>query len=277
MIQGSNTIQTGSHMLTVYPNRKAKVEDAVDFLTEGIRRNEYVILTTDDVAIREIRKKLKKKQIDIKNLEMNGEIAIKNPMGFHCTHGELNAQRTLKSWKKLVENSINCDKKGVRIFSDTSTFFKLRWISKIVSYDSSLGKNFSIPLTLKCAYDSNDVKKLTQKQFLRLKKNHNSLWKVDNLIQLDRKLLESIKLIMHYPHLIRVCKALDDKEMYTREILEKLSGWQYSHKYLKFAIKLKLIKLKVRKIKGKRGQMVKFHKLTSKGKKLLNLAMQINS
>ena len=54
----SHLVQTGSHIIGVYPNEKAKLDAAFEFLKDGLFRNETVMLITDSMPQAKIIKEM---------------------------------------------------------------------------------------------------------------------------------------------------------------------------------------------------------------------------
>ncbi len=124
MVQRLQTIEHGNHIIAVYPNKDEKFNEAFAFLREGLQRNE-VVLTTTDLLKDEIRARMRKEwEVDVKELELRGDIIIRTTEELYFPDGIPNIQRTMALWSTLVENCLSKGKRGIRVFGDMSAFFR---------------------------------------------------------------------------------------------------------------------------------------------------------
>lgn len=125
MVQRLQTIEHGNHIIAVYPNKDEKFNEAFAFLREGLQRNEVVVLTTTDLLKDEIRARMRKEwEVDVKELELRGDIIIRTTEELYFPDGIPNIQRTMALWSTLVENCLSKGKRGIRVFGDMSAFFR---------------------------------------------------------------------------------------------------------------------------------------------------------
>lgn len=181
MVQRFQTIEHGNHIIAVYPNKDEKFNEAFAFLREGLQRNEVVVLTTTDLLKDEIRTRMRKEwEVDVKELELRGDIIIRTTEELYFPDGIPNIQRTMALWSTLVENCLGKDKRGIRVFGDMSAFFRRGFTKELFDYESCLGQRFNFPAIGICAYDSKDIhNKMTSEQIRQLQRYHNPAWMED--------------------------------------------------------------------------------------------------
>ena len=179
MAQRLQTIEQGNHIIAVYSNKDEKFNEAFTFLKDGLRRNEVVVITTNDLPKDEIRARMgnEGKEIDVAELESRGDIIIKTTEEMYFPDGVPNIQRTKALWSALAENCRSKGKRGIRVFGDMSAFFKSGFTKELLEYESCLEQRFDFPALGICAYDSKDINNnMTLEQIRQLQQHHNPVW-----------------------------------------------------------------------------------------------------
>lgn len=170
-------VELGDHILGVF-HEENEIDYGSIFLKEGFEHNEAVMLITDRFSKNYLRDLLSKKfKIDdIKMRELNGEIIFKTTQEWYFPSGKVEPKRIIKQWNDWVELSIQHDKEALRVFADTSSFFKHGLGHKLMKYESELANKFDIPLTAVCAYTFEDLKGIGKSIYSELKTHHNAVW-----------------------------------------------------------------------------------------------------
>ncbi len=75
-------------------------------------------------------------------------------------------------WEALTEFMKMRGRSGLRVFEDTSAFFKGGFTEKLVQYESGNHKKFEIPLTMICAYRKKDINSLSLRQQNVIRNRH---------------------------------------------------------------------------------------------------------
>jgi DcmR-like sensory protein len=169
----SYLVQTGSHIIGIYPNEQAKLDAAFEFLKDGLFLNETIMLITDSMPMAKIIKKMTKEwNFDVPRLVATNDIIIKNATEWYFENGSPDSKKIKERWYELVNYLRSKDKSGLRVFEDTKPFFKRGFAKELVDYESILEPKFDLPLTAICAYEYEDLDSLSYKQFLTLKEHH---------------------------------------------------------------------------------------------------------
>lgn len=145
------TIQKRDHILAVYPDTYAKLDEAFAFLREGLRRDEAVLLMTDEMTGDEILRRMGREwNVDVADLERRGDIMVRSTKEWYFPRGEFDGQALTEKWKIFTKFTRSIGKTGLRVFGDTSPFFKYGFSKELVDYEATLEKEFDIPMT-RCA------------------------------------------------------------------------------------------------------------------------------
>ncbi len=172
----SNLLHTGDHILGVYPNKEIELDVAFKFLKDGLQRNETVMLVTDALPKTKIRNRMSNEwKVDVNELEAKKSIIIQTTKEWYFPDGSLTANKITARWSDLVNYSRNNGKR-LRVFEDTSSFFKRGFARELVHYESTLERRFSYPITAICGYVYEEIDALTPKQFRILQEHHNLVW-----------------------------------------------------------------------------------------------------
>jgi len=177
MTSYSRLIQTGSHIIGVYPSEKVKLDTAFAFLKDGLFRNEAVMLITDSMPkVKIIKRMTKEWNVDVPRIVATNDIIIKNASEWFFENGKPDSKKIKERWDTLVNRLLNSGKSSLRVFEDTKPFFKRGFAKELVGYESLLEQKFDLPLTAICAYEYEDLDQLSPKQFSVLKEHHGLVW-----------------------------------------------------------------------------------------------------
>jgi hypothetical protein len=168
--------------MAIYDNIDDEINEAFEFLMEGLRRNEAVMILTEDVGKEKLLKRIKENESalggNIEELVKRGNVTIESTSGWYFPDGaNLNPDRIIATFTAMVDLAIHNGKKAIRIFGDMSAFFKAGFTMDLLNYESKLGKNFDLPLIGVCAFLAENINSLNPKQFEELQEYHNAVWK----------------------------------------------------------------------------------------------------
>ena len=171
-------VETGNHIVVIYPDKETELEEAFEFLKSGLEKNEIIMLITDDIPKDEIRKKIRVEwNVDADTLEKNGYLIIKTTPEWYFPYGLPSAHKLNMVWISMIDYPHIKGKNGVRVFTDMSAFFRYGFVRELLLYESTLEKQFDFPFTVICAYKSKDIETLNQTQQNMLKGHHCLTWK----------------------------------------------------------------------------------------------------
>ena|SRR5438105_3554924 len=173
----SNLIHKGDHIIGVYPNKEIELDLAFEFLKDGLQQSETVMLVTDAMSKTEIANKMSAiMKVDVDKLYAENDIIIKTPEELYFPDGSFTVNKIRAQVSNLIDYSSKNGESGLRVFEDTSSFFKHGFVKELIHYESALGQRFSLPITAICGYLYEEIDTLTTKQFRALQDSHNLVW-----------------------------------------------------------------------------------------------------
>jgi CheY-like chemotaxis protein len=149
---------TGEHVLVVYETPMEMIEQSLEFLKNGIINNEDVMIVTDAMPIDLVREKIAKEWekdvgiIDLDNLEQEGRVTLHTFQEWYMPDGKFNLQTAIAKLTKKMQQTNEHGRKGFRCVGDMNPFFDMGLTDEAVKYESTLEKNFNLPLIGFCAY-----------------------------------------------------------------------------------------------------------------------------
>lgn len=167
------TVESHDHILAIYPDAYAKLEEAFEFLKDGLDRNEAIILLTDEMTRDDILKRMSRDwKIDAYLLEKNGDITVSSVKEWYFPRGFVDSEAIMEKWKAASELAERNGRAGLRVFGDASPWFANGFDREIVEYEAQMERKFDIPMTAVCGYTEADMKKLTPLQVKTLHERH---------------------------------------------------------------------------------------------------------
>lgn len=167
------TVEAHDHILAIYPDVYAKLEEAFEFLKDGLDRNEAIIFLTDEMTRDDILKKMSRDwKIDACSLEKKGDITVSTVKEWYFPRGFVDSEAIIEKWKSASELAERNGRAGLRVFGDASPWFANGFGREVVEYEAQLERKFDIPMTAICGYTVTDVKMLTPLQVKTLHERH---------------------------------------------------------------------------------------------------------
>ncbi len=156
--------KSGEHVLVVYETPMEMIEQSLEFLKNGIVNNEDVMIVTDVIPIDSLREKIAKEWkdlvINLDNMEQEGRITLHTFQEWYMPDGKFDLQTAIAKLTKKMQQTKEHGRKGFRCVGDMNPFFDMGMADEAVKYESTMEKNFNLPLIGFCAY--------TRDRFLRL-------------------------------------------------------------------------------------------------------------
>lgn len=170
-------IKIGHHILGVYPNRKKEIEDALIFLEDGIERNEIVMLISDYISKDHIREMMQNSwNYDVGKLEEKNRLLLRTTSEWYFDDESFSKKHALEKWKEMAKYARSSDSIGLRVFADTSYFFRNGYNKELINYENSLEPILDLPVTCVCAYTYQNMDSLNTSEFHSLQNHHNKIW-----------------------------------------------------------------------------------------------------
>ena len=172
-----NSAGLKDHILASYQSSTDEIQDAVQFLKNGIRNNECVmIVARRNFGLDEIAKAFTTNGIDIGKLMSNDSLIVIDNKEWYIPDEKVNKHKIIDQWNDLVNRSLVSGKKGLRAFCMMDTFFEHNFVEELVDYENELPRRFNNPFLAICAYKQSDLDKFSNSQHARMVECHNSVW-----------------------------------------------------------------------------------------------------
>jgi two-component system, OmpR family, response regulator ChvI len=165
----------GEHFLIAFDTPQELIEQSLQFLKTGFsEKHEDILLVTDQLPKDVIRKKIAKEwNVDVKSLEREGRITLMTFREWHLIDDKFDIKRSKTMMSKMVRKSIEGGRKGLRCVGDMNPFFSTGMMQHLVAWESSLEKQFELPVTSLCAYIGDNVEQLDNSAIAVMQQHHN--------------------------------------------------------------------------------------------------------
>ncbi len=141
-----------------------------------LKKDEDILLVTDQLPIDQICEKITKEwNIDVKSLEANGRITLMTFAEWHLIDGKFDIARSKIMMSKMVRKALDHGRKGFRSIGDMNPFFSKDMIRHLVNWESSLVKQFDLPITSLCVYTKDKLEQLDNSAIAVLQQHHNRM------------------------------------------------------------------------------------------------------
>lgn len=167
----------GEHFLIAFETPQELIEQSLQFLKTGLLENgEDILLVTDELSKDRIREKIAKEwNVDASTLEANGRITLMTFREWYLIDDKFDIERSKIMMTKMVRKSIEGGRKGLRSVGDMNPFFSTGMIQQLVAWESSLEKQFELPVTSLCACIIDNVEQLDNSAIKVMQQRHNRI------------------------------------------------------------------------------------------------------
>ena len=176
----TETVQVGHHIIAIYHTFEDEINEAFEFLKEGLKRNEAVMILTEDLGKDMLIRKMKENEEELgkfEDLEKKSDVTIEFTSNWYFPDNtNPNTDRIVAMFVAMVDLAISNGKKAIRIFGDMSSFFQYGFTMDLLKYESVLGKRFELPLIGVCAFLTEAINSFNPKQFEQLQECHHAVW-----------------------------------------------------------------------------------------------------
>lgn len=167
------SVKAGNHIMYVFPDEESEFQVALDFLKEGLDKNELILFITRHFSNAAILETMENKwNLDAKKFFEDLDIILKDPSEFYIPDGRsFNPIKTTDVLEQATRYAIEKGKTGGRAFSCIHNIFE-NDVNDVISYERHLEKEFEIPFTAVCSYQKNNMERLSEEQFDIIKEHH---------------------------------------------------------------------------------------------------------
>lgn len=168
-------------MIGIYSNPEVELSHGLQFIKDGLDKNESAILITDVLPREKMRYTMSNRwdTKDIEKLEQTGDLTIASSHEWYLSDqgtSGINIRKIINSWNRFSYEAIRRGKRGIRAFGDTNKFFSLGLVDCLVEYEGRVGREPAFPITAICAYLKSDLTCLTHTALRRLQDCHKHVF-----------------------------------------------------------------------------------------------------
>jgi DNA-binding response OmpR family regulator len=154
--------RSGEHFLIVFEKPQDLIDQSLQFLKIGLlEKDEDILMVTDALPKDRIREKIAKEwNVDVRSLEASGRITIMTFREWHLIDDKFDIKRSKIMMEKMVQKALNSGRKGFRSVGDMNPFFSTGMIQQLLAWESSLEKQFELPIISLCGYTQDKLEQL---------------------------------------------------------------------------------------------------------------------
>jgi DNA-binding response OmpR family regulator len=166
--------RSGEHFLIVFETPQELIDQSLQFLKIGLlEKDEDILMVTDALPKDRIREKIAKEwNVDVRSLEASGRITIMTFREWHLVDDNFDIKRSKIMMAEMVQKALDSGRKGFRSVGDMNPFFSTGRIQQLLAWESSLEKQFELPIVSLCGYTRDKVEQLDKSAIAVMQQCH---------------------------------------------------------------------------------------------------------
>lgn len=167
--------RSGEHFLIVFETPQELIDQSLQFLKIGLlEKDEDILMVTDALPKDRIREKIAKEwNVNVRGLEASGRITIMTFREWHLIDDKFDIKRSKIMMAKMVQKALGSGRKGFRSVGDMNPFFSTGMIQQLLAWESSLEKQFELPIISLCGYTRDKVEQLDNSAIMAMQQCHD--------------------------------------------------------------------------------------------------------
>ena len=167
--------RSGEHFLIVFETPQELIDQSLQFLKIGLlEKDEDILMVTDALPKDGIREKIAKEwNVNVRGLEASGRITIMTFREWHLIDDKFDIKRSKIMMAKMVQKALGSGRKGFRSVGDMNPFFSTGMIQQLLAWESSLEKQFELPIISLCGYTRDKVEQLDNSAIMVMHQCHD--------------------------------------------------------------------------------------------------------
>jgi sugar-specific transcriptional regulator TrmB len=154
-----NSLKPMNHALFLYSNQEEKHNVLFSFIKIGLESDDVSVYLTTEESADQIREAMRRHNIDVESYE-NMEALHIIESSYDPSEG-FDVTSTIAYLKKFYDEAITNGFKGCRICGEMEYFFKNNLREKMLEYEKTLNRLFTIPIIGICAFNKNTINSFT--------------------------------------------------------------------------------------------------------------------
>ncbi len=174
--------RSGEHFLIVFETPQELIDQSLQFLKIGLlEKDEDILMVTDALPKDRIREKIAREwNVNVRGLEASGRITIMTFREWHLLDDKFDIKRSKIMMAKMVQKALGSGRKGFRSVGDMDPFFSTGMIQQLLAWESSLEKQFELPIISLCGYTRDKVEQLDNSAIVVMQQCHDRTVGVTN-------------------------------------------------------------------------------------------------
>jgi DNA-binding response OmpR family regulator len=166
--------RSGEHFLIVFEKPQELINQSLQFLKVGLlEKDEDILMVTDALPKDRIREKIAKEwNVDVRSLEASGRITIMTFREWHLIDDKFDVKRSKIMMAKMVHKALDSGRKGFRSVGDMNPFFSRGMVQQLLAWESSLEKQFELPIISLCGYTQDKLEQLDYSAIAVMQQHH---------------------------------------------------------------------------------------------------------
>lgn len=167
--------RSGEHFLIVFETPQEFIDQSLQFLKIGLlEKDEDILMVTDALPKDRIREKIAREwNVDVIGLEASGRITIMTFREWHLIDDKFDIKRSKIMMAKMMQKALDSGRKGFRSVGDMNPFFSTGMIQELLAWESSLEKQFELPIISLCGYTRDKVEQLDKSAIAVMRQSHD--------------------------------------------------------------------------------------------------------
>ena len=146
-------LELGKHAVFFYPNVHDKHHVLFTFIQRGVEEELKGIYLCGKQGTKGIRFAMKDFGIDVLGSEKAGLLKIIDALEWFTEDGVFKASSVIEQqYRLLCESAPQSSIRGLRVVVEVDNLINGRFTSDLLVYESAIGHNIELPLTMVCAY-----------------------------------------------------------------------------------------------------------------------------
>lgn len=162
------------HVILLYTSPRDRHDVLFTYLKAGLERGEAAAYVAGQETPERIKQVMREFGIDVERYGRNGGLRVIGYRDWYIIGGKFDMSKTIKLWRRLLDESTAKEFKGLRVTGGMACFFENKMVRELAEYERALHRTLEIPLTAICAYDSNVVAKEEGELLLDLLNSHST-------------------------------------------------------------------------------------------------------
>ena len=163
------------HFLTVFGTPQELIDQSLQFLKIGLlEKDEDILMVSDALPKDRIREKIATEwRVNVRSLESSGRITIVTFREWHIIDDKFDINRSKIMMAKMVQKALDNGTKRLRTVGDMNAFFSTGMIQQLLALESSLEKQFELPIMLLCGHTQDKLEQLDNSAIAVMQRCHD--------------------------------------------------------------------------------------------------------